>query len=67
MHPEDKYLKDLVKPIKLNWSTRVELSTALAIIVIFVPEINRLTSFLDIETKVSTRHLSDSHFREFGV
>ena len=49
MQFEDKYLKDLVKPIKLNSSIKVELSTPLKIAVIFVPAINRLTSLFEIE------------------
>ncbi len=49
MQFEDKYLKDLVKPIKLNSSIKVELSAATNTAVIFVPDINRLTSLFEIE------------------
>ena len=49
MQFEDKYLKDLVKPIKLNSSIKVELSAAINIAVIFVPDINRFTSLFEIE------------------
>ena len=49
MQLADIYFKDLVKPIKLNSSTKVELSTALKTEVIFVPDINRLTSLFEME------------------
>ena len=49
MQFEDKYLKDFVKPIKLNSSIKVELSLALKNVVIFVPDINRLTSLFEME------------------
>ena len=38
MQFEDKYLKGLVKPIKLNSSIKVELSAAINTAVIFVPD-----------------------------
>ncbi len=49
MQFDDKYLKDLVNPIKLNSSIKVELSTALKTAVTLVPDISKLTSLLEME------------------